>query len=1763
MKKVLLQEAIKLNKNRQRKKRWQKFVRSMAAVVVFCTTYALILPAITMEKVPNCGLEAHQHVQECYAQRQVRVLQCAVLDHSHDESCMDELGNYLCGYGTYVIHAHDDNCYDDQGKRICQLEEIEGHLHNEDCYVQIGPCQLEEALPHRHGEECYGINPILICGEEEYEAHTHDESCLRDVTELICGQKEGPGHVHGEACWQEILELTCPLEETEGHTHSEACMQERTELVCSQPQIDVHLHTEDCLGENGEVCCGIYQAICHNHSEACFVTSDELEEYLVCGMQEHIHEDACYPPEEKEDGTFLCGFSEHTHTELCMSEDGTESCNVPEHRHGAACVLVGYDPDADVETQEAWEATLRRVVLTGNRATDVAAIADSQLGYRESALNCVLEEDGSLSGYTRYGQWAGDPYGDWNAVFASFCLHYAQVDLPLADDCNSWIWALKAEELYQPSHSYMPKEGDLVFLDGDYNDNGEDRVGVVSWIEPETVDAPAQIHVIEGDVSGEVCCVAYELNAPVILGYGTISEQTNDEQYTCGMEPHEHEQLCFGEDGTLVCVKPEHVHSKLCEKRIVTYSDNTLRAELSLHGDQLYPEDLQLQVKQVTAQYDPETYYAMYLALENELDNSPYFMGDVSFYEMQLFSQGQRYQLPDGATTQVEVTFAQPVFSSDLVADAARLDTFALTEGEGAAPIAWMSVMGNEDDLAAQQSYQASAVSENAYENSEDGITGVSFLAEGATSFAVALSNSTVTGSFWERVESVSELNTYDTYMIVSVEGNYALRGNANRNYTQVAVDMVKGNPGYYTISDPSGAAVNDSTLQWSITPSGSSSSYKIRCNGTSSYLNFGSDSVISSSTFDVRMSYSADQTAWRMNGSVRSGWWNTTYYLNNAGGSYGRSTSTAPSTDFLIFKLSDVTELSVPDDVAANTGGGESAEKPTKPDYPDYITESPGMTGETQVGEIQGSYYSDPATTQLEAEFTGASADNGKVLSDKTVIYGNDDYNAFDSYAPNTFGVTLSALGQEFLVETIDRIVTPVDVVFVLDVSGSMEDIVSGETRTSAMVRAVNTSISEIMSNNSENRVGVVLFSGGAWDFLELDRYSATDGNYLAVEKRTISHTNDGYTHRKTIDVVSTGTKLTYEDGGSVPEPSTGPGWGTYTQAGIALGARMLEEVTNTSYTQVIGSGADQRSYTVQRQPVIILLSDGEPTYSTSNYKDILSGPHYGDGQATSGASGNNKGIHGYNTILSANYYKRMVGIHYEKPALFYTVGMGISAEGTGDLSGLTNTGDNYKRAVLNPTSSVITGLSGGYNAQYTTDMLRQLMLGTYSGSSVTVTSNWTDAWTGDPHTNIPVVENPYSNYSYADGAYFGEIGKTELDKIFGEILTNSLKINQYGFILRGHSSIELIDPIGEGMEIKGAPVLRYGGQNYTHTSTQVAGNVVTYIYNYEYVATDGSQTKANLSEIRVQVETDENGLQTVTMAVPDTALPSYAPHLSGEFYYEALPVRLIYQVGLTEQAEAEVLALKGVGGSKTYYTNRWQDGIGAVSEFKPTDDNPFYIEGTGGYREHHTEKSDNLTQTDSQVVTCHRDTTVYGGENVTLIIHDLGNNGKLVFEEECTLINIPVEKQWDASISEDDWQPVTVNLYRVTEHVEWLQAVTLNSENNWQAVFLDLPILESGYYAVGEEVLPGFLASYSDLTERIQVGDHFVTVVYIDAATSGDAQTIVITNSTGYELPETGGTGTHYHTFGGLLLIVAVLMYEYNQRRKRQREVCTSESS
>ena len=74
MKESLSQQTANLKHKNNRHKRWKGIVSILACMVVFCTVYALILPALTAEGTLHCGKEEHTHIEDCYEKEKVHII---------------------------------------------------------------------------------------------------------------------------------------------------------------------------------------------------------------------------------------------------------------------------------------------------------------------------------------------------------------------------------------------------------------------------------------------------------------------------------------------------------------------------------------------------------------------------------------------------------------------------------------------------------------------------------------------------------------------------------------------------------------------------------------------------------------------------------------------------------------------------------------------------------------------------------------------------------------------------------------------------------------------------------------------------------------------------------------------------------------------------------------------------------------------------------------------------------------------------------------------------------------------------------------------------------------------------------------------------------------------------------------------------------------------------------------------------------------------------------------------------------------------------------------------------------------------------------------------------------------------------------------------------------------------------------------------------------------------------------------------------------
>ncbi len=211
-----------------------------------------------------------------------------------------------------------------------------------------------------------------------------------------------------------------------------------------------------------------------------------------------------------------CGYEEHQHTEECLQDDAL-ICGYEEHIHTISCYS---DPAADVETAEIWEASLPDD-LGKYWSENLARIALSQIGVTESEKNYILNDDGETKqGITRYGQWYGNPHGDWSAMFAAFCLHYADVPqdaIPWSPGVYNMMQLCADKEILSQPDDHVGMNGNILFLDTDGNGNADKMLIVTALEEPVAEDE--MITAVGGDWDNAVAEVKIAKDDPRIVGY--------------------------------------------------------------------------------------------------------------------------------------------------------------------------------------------------------------------------------------------------------------------------------------------------------------------------------------------------------------------------------------------------------------------------------------------------------------------------------------------------------------------------------------------------------------------------------------------------------------------------------------------------------------------------------------------------------------------------------------------------------------------------------------------------------------------------------------------------------------------------------------------------------------------------------------------------------------------------------------------------------------------------------------------------------------------------------------------------------------------------------------------------------------------------------------------------------------------------------------------------------------------------------------------
>ena len=159
----------------------------------------------------------------------------------------------------------------------------------------------------------------------------------------------------GQALNRKEKVLTCKLEV---HRHTEQCRDSEGELTCGQADYAVHVHNDDCYGEDGALVCALPEKEPHVHDAACF----EEQKTLVCTQEEsagHQHGPECYT---KVKGELTCGqeTAGHQHGPECYTRvEGELTCGLDGagHQHGPECYIRVQGELTCTDTEEGHEHT--------------------------------------------------------------------------------------------------------------------------------------------------------------------------------------------------------------------------------------------------------------------------------------------------------------------------------------------------------------------------------------------------------------------------------------------------------------------------------------------------------------------------------------------------------------------------------------------------------------------------------------------------------------------------------------------------------------------------------------------------------------------------------------------------------------------------------------------------------------------------------------------------------------------------------------------------------------------------------------------------------------------------------------------------------------------------------------------------------------------------------------------------------------------------------------------------------------------------------------------------------------------------------------------------------------------------------------------------------------------------------------------------------------------------------------------------------------
>jgi hypothetical protein len=325
----------------RRNRAWQRVAAAAAALVVFCTTYALILPAITASNQTYCGQAEHMHTDTCYTQTQApaTAITCdAQADFVAAQTAQLSVDGSTTGSATAQTDAtQTTSSAPNTTSEAGATQAVAAVTGGQDASTTL-PTTSANDSQNTEGVTGQDSSVTLLDAEDEAQAAedtaaaTSEDAALETesaaaataattdaASDTFATAFTTPDyilHTHNSFCYDAAGTLICQLDEFTAHTHTDDCYITDAQtgiktLTCTLPELALHTHTAACItyttpdgqpatartpGATPALTCGQPQVIEHTHTAACQQETGGTitVSTLTCGQAEHVHSETCF-----------------------------------------------------------------------------------------------------------------------------------------------------------------------------------------------------------------------------------------------------------------------------------------------------------------------------------------------------------------------------------------------------------------------------------------------------------------------------------------------------------------------------------------------------------------------------------------------------------------------------------------------------------------------------------------------------------------------------------------------------------------------------------------------------------------------------------------------------------------------------------------------------------------------------------------------------------------------------------------------------------------------------------------------------------------------------------------------------------------------------------------------------------------------------------------------------------------------------------------------------------------------------------------------------------------------------------------------------------------------------------------------------------------------------------------------------------------------------------------------------------------------------